>query len=90
MGPHDLVVSENSTAAITRPSGDRSGVPHVLAVHQKALRHNWDDGLARIKTILRDEACDLATALSLFWLGGAAYYADYAKVTDVPSGNREG
>jgi hypothetical protein len=59
------------------------------ALHRKALRYNWDDGIEGLKKILDDRACDRGTALAIYWMGAPGYYREYRKVTDAESWERK-
>lgn len=53
------------------------------ALHRQALRHNWDDGLFRLERILADRACDLGTALLIYWLGAPGFDRQYVTAKDL-------
>ena len=40
----------------------------MVELHLLALHHNWDDGFAIPRAIVRSSHCDRGTALLLFWL----------------------
>jgi hypothetical protein len=54
------------------------------ALHRKAGRHNWDDGVFKLDAILRDRACDHGTALLIYWMGAPGYYQQYKTISDAP------
>lgn len=55
----------------------------ATALHRQALRHNWDDGVSRLQKIVDDKACDLGTALAIYWLGAPGFDQKYASAKDL-------
>jgi hypothetical protein len=53
------------------------------ALHRKALRHNWDDGLFQLEQILADRSCDLGTALAIYWMGAPGFDQAYTTSKDL-------
>ncbi|WP_024479777.1 DUF4274 domain-containing protein [Cellulophaga baltica] len=58
--------------------------------HLEALSHNWDEGFSKLKKILKDENCDKATAIAIFWMGQPNYYLQFKKISEVPDHAKEG
>ncbi len=50
--------------------------------HRVALDFNWDGPLYVLDWIVRQEDCDMATALTIFWKGEPAYWIDDAQSSD--------
>jgi ankyrin repeat protein len=59
------------------------------ALHRRALDHNWDHGSAALWQIIESPTCDLATALMIFWRGGAGFLQQWSTLADVPRTHRE-
>ena len=52
--------------------------------HKIALGWNWDNGHEPLKWIIENSRCDKATALLIYWHGGAGWYVQYKNRSDVP------
>lgn len=52
-------------------------------LHYCAELWNWDGGVDFLRRILHHPNCDLGTALLMYWLGGAAFYARYNERSEV-------
>lgn len=50
----------------------------------KAYRHNWDNGTAALKRILKNKNCDRATAQLVYWLGCPEFYNKFTE-DEIPS-----
>ena len=61
--------------------------PYVL--HAKAREYNWDDGVAGLLRIIRDPACDLATALLVYWNSEPDEFTGYASPKDGKGAERK-
>jgi ankyrin repeat protein len=59
-------------------------------LHQKILHHNWDGAHAPLWAAVRSPETDLATALYIYWAGGAAFYQRWRSVDEAPGHAREG
>jgi Domain of unknown function (DUF4274) len=57
--------------------------------HCVAASWNWDRGHQPLQWIIRQEACDRATALLVFWRTDPSYYLPYGHRDDVPDPNKE-
>jgi hypothetical protein len=55
------------------------------AWHVVAWEWNWDGGIEPLEWIVAQPMCDRATALLVYWYGGAGYDARYASRDDVPA-----
>jgi hypothetical protein len=71
------------------PSAEQKEIIKAFELHSLALSHNWDEGLDKLKKILKDENCNRATALAIFWMGRPNYYLQFKKVSDAPEHSRE-
>ena len=49
----------------------------ALKLHQQARDHNYDDSPGRLRRIIRSRACDLGTALLIYWRGDPNWYRMY-------------
>jgi len=58
------------------------------ALHERASRHNWDDGDWYLCEMIDSPTCDLGTALLIFWLSGAGFLQQW-QPKDVPPLHRE-
>ncbi len=55
--------------------------------HRVCLDFNWDEPLYILDWIVRQEACDIATAATIFWLGQPTWWLGAArKVEEEPNG----
>jgi hypothetical protein len=61
----------------------------IQNLHKKAVNHNWDEGLEPLKRVLTNKSCDLATALSVYWMGGPYFFAQYNSVSEARSHEKE-
>lgn len=59
-------------------------------IYLKAEFHNWDLGLELPKSLLRDENCDKATALLIYWESDPGFYYQYDSLNDIPQWAIEG
>ena len=55
--------------------------------HLVAWGWNWDNSLEPLQWIVTHPMCDRATALLMYWYGGAGYHVQYATRDDVPTHN---
>jgi hypothetical protein len=55
------------------------------ALHRRALRVNWDEGIWRLQRMVEDPACDHGTALAIYWMGGPGFDQQYATAKEVDS-----
>jgi hypothetical protein len=53
------------------------------ALHRAAVHHNWDDGLEGLRRILANRACDLGTALAIYWMGAPGFDQQFATEKDL-------
>jgi len=72
-----------------RPTLEQKNIIQSFKLHTKALSHNWDDGLSKLKRILKNKNCEQATALAIFWMSGANFHLQFNKVSDVPDHAKE-
>lgn len=54
-----------------------------------AYHFNWDYGEQDMFKIIRHPMCDRATALMIYWLGGAEWFLQYHSVEEVPDYERK-
>lgn len=59
------------------------------ALHLDALTHNWDDGVAELQRVVDHAACDLGTALAIYWMGAPGFDQQYVRVSEVDGWRRE-
>lgn len=58
----------------------KKAAPKTKTLFKKAFYYNWDDGLTGLEKIVKDNHCDKATALMIFWRGHPAYYYNHPNV----------
>lgn len=59
------------------------------ALHLDALTHNWDDGVAELQRLVDHPACDLGTALAIYWMGAPGFDQQYVRASEVDGWRRE-
>jgi len=57
------------------------------ALHRKALKYNWDDGVRKLSAIVGDKACDLGTALAIYWMGAPGFDQQWKTAKDLGAGD---
>ncbi len=67
--------------ATRKPKAAKPSI-RTKALHHKAQRYNWDDGLQNLEEILENRACDHGTALLIYWMGGPGYFRRYRTIAD--------
>ena len=72
-----------------KPNTEQKEIIKTHELHNKAITHNWDDGLDRLKKILKDPNCDIATATAIFWLGQPNFFLQYQNASEVPGHAKE-
>jgi len=72
-----------------KPTPEQSTVIETLKLHKQAAMHNWDEGLSKLKLILKTKNCDLATAAMIYWMANPSYYLKYSKVSEVQEHEKE-
>lgn len=75
--------------ATTRRRTEKKPTAKALALHEAALTHNWDDGVSALERIVANRACDLGTALAIYWMGAPGFDQQYVKLAEVPDWRRE-
>lgn len=68
---------------------EQEKILETIDLHKKAFSHNWDEGLNKLKKILKNPNCDIATATLIYWMGNPNYYLKYLKVNDAPEYERD-
>lgn len=59
-------------------------------IYLQAEFYNWDFGLELPKSLLRDENCDKATALLIYWESDPDFYYGHESLNDIPDWALEG
>jgi hypothetical protein len=72
----------------TAPKKTAPEASRAAALHQKAAYHNWDDGVRGLSQILRDPACDLGTALMIYWMGVPGFDRAFVTADEAPDWRR--
>ena len=85
-----FIISGISKKLKQKPSATQKKVIKTYQLHSDALSHNWDEGFGKLKRILKDENCDRATAIAIFWIGQPNYFLQFKKISEVPDHAREG
>jgi len=52
----------------------KTNTKRTKALFKKAWNCNWDNGLEELFAIIRDEDCDRATAVMIYWNGSPGYF----------------
>ncbi len=71
-------------------TGELGARAETHRLHQRAVSYDWNEGLAGLFRIVTHHRCDLATALLVYWRGGANYYRQYERLEDAPASERPG
>lgn len=71
-----------------KPTAEQKEILKIHEAHSKASSHNWDEGLAPLKRILKKPNCDIATAKMIYWLGQPHYYQQFRKAGEIPKVNQ--
>jgi Domain of unknown function (DUF4274) len=58
-------------------------------LHAFANTYHWDKGIWALDELLRNPACEAATALFIYWRAAPEYYRQFANRDEVPSFQRE-
>lgn len=58
-------------------------------LHAFASTYNWDKGTWALEELLRNPACEAATALLIYWRAAPEYYRQFANRDAVTEGQRE-
>ena len=59
-------------------------------LHHFAERWNWDGEAGTMRALVRNPACDLGTALMVYWLAGPHFFLSYESREEVPEWSRDG
>jgi ankyrin repeat protein len=74
-----------------KPAGVSAGaLSRTEKLFLEAHRYNWDEGLGRLKKILKDPACDLGTALLIYWRARPEFFRQWKTSKDGPPFQRQG
>ena len=52
--------------------------------------YNWDKGTDLLKAIAVNPACDVSTAVAMFWAASPIYHQEFASRDEVPAYGRDG
>lgn len=78
--------AKKKPAAAKKQPATKQPSAAALALHRKALRHNWDGGPPHRLVAQRD--CDYGTALAVYWMGAPGYDQQFATVDACDSWRR--
>lgn len=54
-------------------------------IYLDAILYNWDMGPEHLESLLKNKACDKATALFIYWESDPGFYYQYESVNEIPS-----
>lgn len=63
--------------------------PESVALHLEAWRHDWAKGPLRLAWLVKSPACDLGTALMIYWLSAPRFDEPYERARAAPEWRRE-